>query len=321
MLKVGVIGVGMMGKNHARVYSELKNCRLVGVCDIDKKTAKKVGEKFNVPWYTNIKELLLRVDCVSVAVPTRFHYQVVIECLKNGKDVLCEKPIALTVEEAKKMVNEAKHRGLVLGVNHIERYNPPVQKLKELIDDGKLGEIQKIVSYRLGKYPYRIIDVGVVEDLIIHDLDVSRFLVGEDVDAKIVQKIEDCFWRDNQVDYAYVVVKFKNGVKAHFNANWLLDRKLRCIIVKGTKGISMLDFRNQVLKLYPLTIYNKVRYGTYEEFKRIEESNDEMYEIPKVEKEEPLKLVIEDFLECCKTRKKPLSDGNNGLKNLEILKK
>lgn len=321
MIKVGVIGVGMMGKNHVRVYSELNDCELVGVYDINKKTAKEVSERFGVSWFIDIKKLLPEVDCVSVAVPTEFHHRVVMECLKNDKDILCEKPIALTIREAKEMVDEAKSRNLILAVDHIERYSPPAQKLKEYVNRKKLGKIQKIISYRLGKYPYRIIDVGVVEDMIIHDLDVSRFLVGEDINAEITDRIEECFWRDSQVDYAHVVVEFENGIKAYFNANWLVDKKLRCTIVKGTRGIGILDFRDQTLKLCPPTIYDRVKYGTYEEFKRIEESKDEIFEIPKIKKEEPLKLAIKDFLKCCKTREKPLSDGNNGLKNLEILKK
>ena len=210
---------------------------------------------------------------------------------------------------------------LILEIDHIERYNPAVQKLKQFLDEGRLGELERIITYRLGKYPYRIIDIGVIEDLVIHDLDVSRFLIGRNIKGRITQKTEESFWRSNQVDYSQIVVEFENGVKCFLNTNWLIDKKLRYMVVKGSDAIATVDFIEQKLRVCMPSMVKKIRHGSYEEFKKIEKKTNEIFKEIRVKKEEPLKLSIKDFIKCCKTRKKPLSDGKNGLENLKILLK
>ena len=182
-INVGVIGVGAMGYNHARVYSKLENANLVAVADVDEETCNKVCKKYNTKGYSVIEDLLKdpEIEAVSVCVPTTFHHEVVMQALEYGKHVLVEKPIAFTSEEAESMIKAAEEKGLKLATGHVERFNPAVQKAKELIDNDVIGDIVAISAKRVGPFPPRIKDVGVAIDLAIHDLDVMNFLIDQPV--------------------------------------------------------------------------------------------------------------------------------------------
>ena len=181
-INVGVIGVGAMGYNHARVYSKLDEANLIAVSDVSERTLKKVSEKYNAKSYSNYDDLLndSEIQVVSVCVPTTHHHNVVMDAIEHGKHVLVEKPIAFTLEEAKEMIEAAHKKGVILGTGHVERFNPAVQKAKELIENDVIGDIVSASAKRVGPYPPRIKDVGVTIDLAIHDLDVMYYLFGEE---------------------------------------------------------------------------------------------------------------------------------------------
>lgn len=180
-LKAAVIGVGSMGQNHARVYSEISQTQLVGVADASEETAQRVGTQYSVPAYTDYHELLAQEepDVVTIAVPTTLHKKVAETTMEAGAHVLVEKPITATIDEGEALIERANALNRQLMIGHIVRFNPAIQDLKRRLDDGQLGRIFQIVCRRTGPFPARVRDVGVVVDLAPHDLDVMRFISGD----------------------------------------------------------------------------------------------------------------------------------------------
>lgn len=249
-MKAAVIGVGSMGTNHARVYSELAEIDLVGVADVNDVTAQKVGRLRGTKAFSDYRDMLetCKPDLVSVAVPTQFHHQVVLNTLEAGCNVLVEKPIAATVAEGKEMSAHAKAKGLKLMVGHIVRFNPATQMLKSQLDIGALGQIFQIRCRRLGPFPTRIQDVGVVIDLATHDLDIMSFLIGSNVVrlyAETEQKIHSAY-----EDTVVGTIRFANGVLGSLNVDWLTPTKIRELAVTGERGMFVVDDLNQELYLY-----------------------------------------------------------------------
>ena len=179
MKKIGVavIGVGFWGRNHARVYMEIPEAELIGVCDIDAKRAKETAEKYGVEAYTDSRKLLKRsdVDAVSICTWTTTHAKETIRALKAGKNVLVEKPIASTVREAKQIVKMAENERLILMTGFIERFNPGVERVIKTIEEGSIGDIVSATSRRVSEWPERVGDVGVVKDSAIHDVDTVSY--------------------------------------------------------------------------------------------------------------------------------------------------
>jgi len=291
MIKVGVIGVGMMGQYHARIYSQL-NCELVGVADKNFEKAKKIGEMYSTNYYKDYAELLDKVDAVSIAVPTSLHKKVAIDFIKRGVHCLVEKPIASTIVEAEEMIKEAERNDAKLMIGHVERFNPAVVKLKEIVDKGTLGKLIIISTRRVGPFVSRIRDVGIIIDSATHDIDVIRYLVGKDP-IRMFSKSGRV--KGEKEDHAIVVLDF-GDVAASIEVNWFTPHKVRSLVATGTKAIAYLDYLKQKVEIY----------------------NDEEKIVPRIEKKEPLKLELEHFLECVQKNKRPLVDGYEGLKVLRI---
>jgi len=290
LIKVGVVGVGMMGQHHARIYSEL-DCELVGVADKNFEQAKKIGERYGTAYYKDYEELLDKVDAVSIAIPTSMHKKVATDFIKRGIHCLVEKPIASTIEEAKEMINEAERNGVKLMVGHVERFNPAVTKLKELVEKGALGKLILISTRRVGPFVSRIRDVGIIIDSATHDIDIARYLVGKDpinVFAKSGRV------KSEKEDHAIVVLDF-GDVAASIEVNWFTPHKVRSLVATGTEGIAYLDYIKQELDVH---------------------SGGEKI-VQKIDKVEPLKLELAHFLRCIEKNEKPLVDGCEGLKILE----
>jgi UDP-N-acetylglucosamine 3-dehydrogenase len=179
-LRAGVIGVGAMGKNHARLYSQLPGVELVGVADSNEALAASIARQYECQHYTDYSDLLAqRLDLVSIVVPTTLHKQAALAAISSGVNVLVEKPISDAVENADEMIEAARRKGVKLMVGHVERFNPAVIKLKELVDEGLLGEVVSISTRRVGPHNPRIRDVGIILDLGAHDIDVMHYLYGE----------------------------------------------------------------------------------------------------------------------------------------------
>jgi len=305
MLKIGVIGLGSMGKNHARVCSEIENVDLVGVADVDKETVKNIAKKFDTKAFFDYKELLPKIDAAIVSTPTVTHYNIAMDLLNVGKHVLVEKPICNNVEKAKQLVNKAEKEGLVLAVGHIERHNPAVKYVKNSLDDKRYGELVTIASKRVSNLPGRIRDVGVIFDFGVHDIDVMRYLAGE------VESVYARAGRFNKnidyEDHANIVLNFENGICGIVEVNWLTPMKIRKIFLTCSQSFVEADYISQSVTT------------SSSSFNQINEMN--LYHIPiqyninevALEKREPLRNEIEDFINSIERGKKPLATGEDGL--------
>ena len=179
-LRAGVIGVGAMGKHHARIYSEMNEVELVGVADVDERTSSEVAAEYNTEAFTDCERLLKNdLDAVSIAVPTTLHKEIALKAANYGVHMLVEKPIAESLKSADAIIDATRRENLKLMVGHIERFNPAILKLKELISAGELGEIISISCRRVGSFPPRVRDVGIIIDLAVHDIDAITYLYGK----------------------------------------------------------------------------------------------------------------------------------------------
>ncbi len=291
MIRVGVVGVGNMGRNHARVYRELMReglgVELVGVADKDPSRARAVAEAYGTRAYTDYRDLLREgVDAVSIAVPTTLHRSVALDFIRSGVHVLVEKPIAATYSEAMDMAREAREHGVILMVGHIERFNPAVQKFRELIERGMLGRPLVLTARRVGPLPPQIRDVGVTIDLAIHDVDVIHYVTGREIRGMTIRG-GSALHPMNHEDYTVILMELEDGILGVIEANWLTPYKLRRLYATGDKAVAELDYIQQTLVLH----------------------NSEFTINVKVEKSEPLKNELRHFIECVRDNKKPLIDG------------
>jgi UDP-N-acetylglucosamine 3-dehydrogenase len=316
MLKVGVIGTGNMGSQHARVYEELSNvCEVVAISDANPAQLERLRKKTGAKLFQNYVDMLEEtdLDAVSIALPNDLHHGAVVGCLKKGIDVLVEKPIALSLNDAKDMIKVAKQNDRILMVGHIERFNPAVQFLHRFIADGKLGKIFYLSSRRIGVYPSRFEGpgkFGVSLDLAIHDVDVMRFLM--DCPARLVHR-ENMKRLSQNDDYVCLTLGF-GDVLGVIEASWLSPFKIRQLLITGEKGLAMVDYLGQTVDI--ISGYkDDSEFRGYANFLSLE------YEISKpiIKKEEPLKVELSHFLECVSNHSTPSSDGTNGLENLKLV--
>lgn len=295
-VNVGVIGVGAMGYNHARVYYRLENANLVAVSDVSERTLKKVCKKYDTKGYNDIEDLLNdpEIEVVSVCVPTTHHYDVVMKAIEHGKHVLVEKPIAFTEEEAEGMIKAAKEKGVILSTGHVERFNPAVQKAKELIENDVIGDVVSASAKRVGPFPPRIKDVGVAIDLAIHDLDVMYYLFDEEV-SQVYATMGSILDKCEYEDHAEIMVNFED-VTGILEVNWLTPYKRRQIEITGTDGIISVDYIDQSIDVH----------GKFAQDIQIKH-------------EEPLKEELSSFLECVVNNEKPVITGEDGLNALRMV--
>ncbi|MEM3506931.1 MAG: Gfo/Idh/MocA family oxidoreductase [Candidatus Bathyarchaeia archaeon] len=294
-LKVGLIGCGFWGKNHARVYNELENAKLVAVCDIIEERAKNISKKYGCDWYKDIDEFLEKSDleAISICTPTTTHFQVSSKCIKAGKHLLIEKPIGNNYFEAKNLVELAKKHKVRIMPGHIERFNPVIQKLKELIKEEKLGKIILMLARRLNRWPERIGDIGVVKDSAIHDIDIMRYLLNDEV--KEVYAIIGSLIHEFE-DYAEILLRFKNNETGFIDANWLTPRKTRTLTVIGSEATVALDYLTQEIVI----------------------ENSEKAIKPNIKWEEPLYNELKHFVDGIIKNEQFLVTEDDGLKSLEI---
>ncbi|WP_297519486.1 UDP-N-acetylglucosamine 3-dehydrogenase [Thermococcus sp.] len=298
MLRVGVVGVGMMGQHHVRIYFELARegkVELVGIADANFERAKELAKRYGTIPYADYRDLAREnLDAVDIAVPTSLHREVALEFINQGTSVLVEKPIADTVENAEAIIKAAEEKGVTLMVGHIERFNPAVLRLRELIERGELGKVVTISAKRVGPMAKRIRDVGIIIDLGVHDIDVISYLFGERVKS-VYARAGNVLHPAGVEDHALITLGFNDGTGI-VETNWLTPHKTRTLNVIGTGGIVYLDYIEQGLKLY----------------------NNEWVKEAKIERKEPLRNEIEHFIECVEREKKPIVDGEAGLHALRV---
>jgi len=310
MLNVGVIGVGNMGKHHARVYSEIKGCRLAAVSDTDEARGKKIAEQHGCKYFRDYRAMLGKVDAVSIAVPTAFHKAVALECIRAGKHVLIEKPIADTVESAREIIEAARKNKVKIAVGHVERFNPGVQKLKAMMKKGELGTITTVLTRRVGVFPPQMKDANVIIDLAVHDIDILNYLLGK-TPTRIHAEAGKALINRRE-DYADILLKY-DGINAFVQVNWITPIKIRSIAITGTKGYAELNYVTQEFMLYK-SKYER-NFETFEDIVRFAEP--EIVKV-KVRKVEPLMEELKDFVSCVQSNRQPLVSGEDGLKALEL---
>ncbi|NQU74414.1 MAG: Gfo/Idh/MocA family oxidoreductase [Candidatus Omnitrophica bacterium] len=291
-LKVAVIGVGHLGAIHARIYSQLKDVELIGVCDTDEAKARKIARQFRVSHFTDYRDLLGKIDAASIAVPTNLHYEISKPLLENKVNLLIEKPITKSLEEADALLSLAKDKGVTLQVGHVERFNAAFSAAAEAIKKPIFIE-----CHRLGPYKKRSTDIGVVLDLMIHDIDIILGLVKNHI--KDVEAVGAPVLSDYE-DIANVRLKFENNALCNITASRITNKTMRKIrIFQKDAYISLDYFKPSCL------IYRKVN-------KKI------TCQRIKIKKEEPLKRELGSFVNCVQTNEKPLVSGIEGREALAI---
>jgi len=310
MLRVGVIGLGSMGKNHARVCSEINNIELVGVSDINPDTAKNIAKRVNTQAFVDYKELISDIDAAIIATPTVNHFEIANQLLDAGKHILIEKPICESVQNAQMLVDKAENTGLSLAVGHIEKHNPAVKFVKEALVKGEFGQLITLTTKRVSNFPGRIKDVGVILDFGVHDIDVMRLLAGEII--SVYAKAGRFNPGINHEDHANIVLNFENGICGVMEINWLTPIKIRKLFLTCSGKFIEADYIQQSVKISSSTFKDINEMNLYDS------SVD--YNVNKVtlEKKEPLRNEIEDFINAIENHQKPLATGSDGLTTLKI---
>ncbi len=300
-VRVAVIGVGELGSRHARLYSELDTAELIGVADIVSDRCHHISEQYGVRGVTDFKELIADVQAASVAVPTVEHEGITTALLDAGVHVLVEKPIAPTVDEALRMTTLAREKNLRLAVGHTERYNPGVEAVLAQVKDPRFIEV-----HRLGSFSPRSLDIDVVLDLMIHDLDVVRALVGREVvsvEAVGVPVLTP------KVDIANARLKFDGGAVANITASRVSQEKIRKLRVFERDRYVSLDYQSQEAVRFQLVPNSDAGDGGRPNIQK-----DDL----NVQNEEPLRRELEDFLDAVATGREPRVGGEDGRAALEL---
>src|SRR5215468_2417282 len=290
MGKIAVVGVGHLGKQHARLYAELGH--LAGAVDILEPRAQEVAAQFNIAPYTDYRQLFGKVDAVSIAVPTLNHAGIGIEFLEHGIDVLIEKPIASTLEQAKALIDAASRNKRVLQVGHVERFNPVVRAAIEAATEPQFFEI-----HRLAAFSPRSLDIDVVLDLMIHDIDIVLSLVPSPVREVRAVGIPVL---SSKADIANARVEFEDGCVANFTASRVSFEKTRKLRFFQPHDYISVDFASQTGTMVSL------RMGRVIE-RKLEPAN-----------QEPLKLELISFADVVAKRGTPVVTGVDGLRALEL---
>ncbi len=315
-LRIGVIGIGYMGANHARVYANNDDARVVALSDVDIGRTKKLATRYGAAAYSSYKEMLQKekLDAVSICVPTSLHKEVATAALQAGLPVLLEKPAAPSVKESEEIQRAAEKAGAVVLLGHIERFNPAVRASKELLRKEHLSDVFLIDTERVSPRSTRIADVGVVTDLAVHDIDVMRFVLGREVE-QVYARTKRVFTKGVE-DYGEAMLFFEGGAIGHLRVNWLTPTKIRRFRVQGKFGMLDGDYITQDLLYYE-------NRGAVEESGQFAEfllgiSESEMRKVL-VKKEEPLGAEIRHFINCVEGKAKPEVTVRDGMATLEVV--
>lgn len=313
-LRAAVIGVGAMGQHHVRVYRELAGIDLVGVADSNDNIRVTLEQRYQVKSYANYLELLeaAQPQIVTIAVPTALHLEVATQAIRRGVHVLIEKPIAETEHDALTLINLAREQGITLAIGHIERHNPAIRALKGYLENGQLGRIFEIRAERVGPFPARIRDVGVVLDLATHDIDIVRHLAGSPlmrVYAETQQNIHT-----SREDTLSGLMRFENGITGILQINWLTPTKSRKLRVTGAAGMYEVDYITQDLTFYE----NGQAMLGYDNLLMLRGVSEGRVIREQVEKREPLRAEIEDFIQAVRTGYPPHVTGEDSLNAVRV---
>jgi predicted dehydrogenase len=305
-----------MGTNHLRVLQDLGETRaeLIGVAEVDELALSRAVTRFHVPGYLDYRKMVVdtRPDLVVIAAPTHQHAEVAAHAMLNDANVLVEKPIAASRDEAEFLISVAQSRGVKLAVGHVERFNPAIMELKRQLVAGQLGKIFSLHSRRLGPFPPRIRDVGVVLDLATHDIDVMRYLVDSSVRrvfAETQQRVHH-----TREDLLLGVLRFVNDTVGMLDVNWLTPTKVREISVTGERGAFQVNYLTQELFFFE----NDYTATNWDALRTLAGVSEGTMTRLKLKKAEPLRLQYEDVLHAVEADVTPTVTGEDGLEALLI---
>jgi predicted dehydrogenase len=317
-VKVAVIGVGHLGKEHARIYSELPGVELMGVVDTDRERAEQVAKRLNVKCFNNVEEVVDKVSAVSVAVPTSAHYSVASYFLGRGIPVMLEKPVGANMKEAEELVELSARNKVILQVGHVERFNPVVQAIETYPVTPRFIE-----CHRLSAFNFRSKDIGVVLDLMIHDIDIILHLARSKV-----KKVEAVGTRiiSNKEDIANARIVFENGCVANLTASRVSFKPMRKIRIFSENTYISLDYERQEAIIYKkspkLTLESinpeKLGIKNLADLKGFDFGD--LLEIKHItmDNQEPLKMELQSFVECVRENRRPAVSGEEGLRALRV---
>lgn len=309
-VRIAVAGIGKMGQYHVNVISQISNAVLTGIYDIDVEKCKEVAAKFSTKTFRTFDELLQNSDAVVVAAPTHLHYELSLKALEAGKHVLVEKPVTEFIDQAQKLVAKAEEKSLILQVGHVERFNGAVQELKNVVSEPKLIEVR-----RLAPFNGRINDVGVVLDLMIHDLDIVINLVNSPI-KKLEASGVSVF--SEYEDIANALLEFENGTIATISASRATQEKIRTLAVSQKESYVFLNYTTQDVEIHrqshSATNINKPKEG-------INYSQESSIEHMFVHRDNPLKLENSHFIDCILGATEPLVPVRNDVYTLEVTQK
>jgi predicted dehydrogenase len=291
-LRVGVVGAGYLGQHHARIYSELQDVELAAVVDTDETRARDVAGKYASRAFGDYRDTFSDVDALSIVVPTPGHFEVALDCLRAGKDVLVEKPITTTLSEADELISEAAGRDLILQVGHLERYNPGFIALTRMVEEPRFLE-----AVRVSPFLNRCFDVDVTLDLMIHDIDIILGLVRSPV--KSINAYGFSLVTE-KIDEARAWIEFENGAVSCLTASRIADQKQRMLKVFQKNAYMELDYQT----------------STVERRSPMEPGDAQ---IIRPEYREPLKEELKDFVRCIGTRERPKVSGIDGRNALSVV--
>jgi predicted dehydrogenase len=318
MIKVGVIGYGYWGPNIVRNFHQANDSTVTKICDANQDRLKKAKDSYpDINLTTDYKEIVQAsdIDVVAVITPVSSHFKLAYEALENGKHVFVEKPFTASTEEAKKLIDLAEKKGLLIMVDHTFLFNGAVKKIKSLVEEGALGDVLYYDSCRvnLGLFQH---DVNVVWDLAPHDFSIMNHLIkSKPVSVSAVGK---SFYSNKHEEMAYVNIEFDNGSVANLNFNWLSPIKVRKTMIGGKKKMLVWDDVEVVekIKIYDHGVDIKTIEGIYETL--VQYRTGDIYS-PKIDATEALKSEVSYFNECINKKIKPINDGIAGLETVQLL--
>jgi len=290
MTRVGVVGTGGWGKNHVRVLNELQS--LVAVCDMNEERARSFSKSFHVPGYASLEEMLKKesLDAVTICTPASTHFAMASKALEAGVHTFVEKPMTTTVKDGEMLIDAAKGANRSLTVGFIERFNPPITGLKQMISEGKLGEPILLEFHRENRRGENISDVGIVKDASIHDIDTACWLFGE-VPKVVYARVGAMIVPLEHEDFATILLGFSGQKTAFLVTNWITPNRVRTLSAVFSGGVVDVDFVTQKTSIHEGAVTT----------------------VPTTAFQEPLMLELRAFVTAIREKKQPLVTGKDGL--------
>jgi len=318
-IALGMIGLGHWGPNYLRVFKMLPEAAVLAAADPDRSRLRALGPfypeaKFGRDYHAVLNDPA--IQAVVIATPSSTHYALAREALLKGKDVLCEKPLALSSRQCQQLIRTARARKRILMVAHIFMYNPGILKIKEYLDADQVGKVYYLMAIRTNLGPVRK-DVNVVFDLAAHDVSIFNFLLN--ARPTRVTASGASFLQPGREDFCFATLHYPRGVLGHLHLSWLTPKKQREILVVGSRRMITWDDLDPLdpVKVHDRGSAEEPFYYDYGEFQRMARVSD--VHLPSISAEEPLLLQSRHFLQCVRTRSRPLSDGRNGREVIQIL--